>query len=228
MFIRIFIVCILTLFGASAYLFVSGKSISLNDIETAAGMGSLSKFDDYMKEFKTSGNQDERWITLKKAELQSECRSSQPIAVTALPQNVLTEVSFKGSQAVPFAGSWVQSYRLNYCGQERQINILYTADGGNIPESRLMLDGTSLTGLVEQSDGILHAIRASRVNRLDCENWKVENTEFLGAEANAVNGAWQEKWSTSGCGSKYDVLMSFSPTEGFETQIKAEVTGKKL
>lgn len=225
MIIRAFIVCILALFGVSAYFMYSGKTMSLNDIETAAGLSSLSKLGNY-----TTANSaiDEQWINVKKTEMRRICASNTPVSVKELPRNVLTNVSFKGKQKAPHEGSWVQSYVLSNCGQDRQINILYTADGGNTPDSRLMLDGTSLTNVVEQSDGIVYALRASRVNRLDCTNWKVDNTEFLGAEMGSTTGAWQEKWVADGCGSKYEVMMSFYPENGATTQVKAEVLGKKL
>ena len=212
----------------STVYFSSEKETSLNDIETAAFARNLSKFQEFIHENNALNAEREKWLLVKENQLKTECASLSPtaseegVSVEKMPVAILDNVAFSGSKTAPQRGSWIESYTLSSCGLSQQINIAFQINDDKKVVSMPLLNGTSLAKPFEQQDGLKQAVAASRVQRLDCSDWRVKNTTYLGAAMNATDGSWEEEWSVYGCGSNYTALMVFTPNTEFGTKIRAK------
>lgn len=228
---RLIALTVAIILGIAAYMAIQTHSNDLaglnplNDIETAAFSGSLSKFADYSQSPMIQ-EQTRQMVTERRQLLSQRCEEITEISAPS--QSIIEEIKFSGNRKHPVQGIWVDSYQLSACGQTQQVNIVHRASPESAPTTTFMLDGTSLAKPDEQADAIIHVTKASSANRLDCQTWQVTNTEFLGAKMDATDGSWEERWSSYGCGNTYDVLVTFQPNEQFGTRVHANILGKKI
>lgn len=128
---------------------------------------------------------------------------------------VILPVSF-GTDGMPVAGTWKESFPVTGCGNDTIINVFFTVTPDKKVHTLIGLVGTSMADPLLQKDAMQYAVLASGFKKNEtCNTLYVTDTKFLKVtgpqQKNAPAAPWDEMWTLTACTQKVQVMMHFIP-----------------
>ena len=160
--------------------------------------------------------------------------NEEPMPVEELKP--LVEKEYKTQS--PKIGQWIEHVRQNGCEDLRQLNILAVAIPGEKPKLYGMNNGTTITDPYLQNLAEEKTIEATKLADFDCntdEEAIIVDTVMEGfynedktqLSHNNQGLGWQERWVTSTCNRRLDIMIQFIPNKDGEYDIKTQLYPEK-
>jgi hypothetical protein len=131
---------------------------------------------------------------------------------------LLAPVTF-GADGRPNNGRWRQSFAVSGCGDDKILNLYFTASSDGKISGIAAAPGTTHADLTLQRDGLFYAKLGASMVEKGCKNFLLSDTRFeaLDDKSRPLPGvdpsrrSWSETWTMLACGHVVDVPIHFIP-----------------
>ena len=141
---------------------------------------------------------------------------------------VLRRPLFREFSSRPHAGSWLERWAIDRCGEARIINLFFTADPAGVVSAYVGIPGETETDPVQQREAVNVLLHFAQEAIPDCAMIIVDDSVLISEpvrEPGRPHGAWAERWWASGCGARASFQMVFDPEshESYMTVVPDQV-----